>query len=187
MGPLLTLFSKPPADPPFDSTSQKLFLSSFRRLWLFPDHNAFALHIPNALFLPPLAGMADKPPSWGWCATWDAHCIHSVLSPIALEWAIQVQTLKDPECWHNTADNEISKAQLLVSPRKQKIAVNKFWAQESDIGEECLQFWTWILAWIFWVAWNPGKTRPKNSLSKFAEKFAGNFPNFRRTKIKNSP
>ena len=27
-------------------------------------------------------------------------------------------------------------------PRKQKIAVNKFWVQESEIGEECRQFWT---------------------------------------------
>ena len=27
----------------------------------------------------------------------------------------------------------------------------------------------------------------QNSLSKFAEKFAGNFPKVRRTKIKNSP
>ena len=27
-------------------------------------------------------------------------------------------------------------------PREQKIAVNKFWVQESEIGEECRQFWT---------------------------------------------
>ena len=27
-------------------------------------------------------------------------------------------------------------------PRKQKIAVNKFWVHESEIGEECRQFWT---------------------------------------------
>ena len=27
-------------------------------------------------------------------------------------------------------------------PRKQKIAVNKFWVQESEIGEEHRQFWT---------------------------------------------
>ena len=78
-------------------------------------------------------------------------------------------------------------------PGKQKIAVNKFW--ESGIGEEKKvelernannsgrEFW----AWIFWVAWKPGKARPKNSLSKFAEKFAGNFPKVRRAKIKNSP
>ena len=26
--------------------------------------------------------------------------------------------------------------------RKQKIAVNKCWVQESEIGEECRQFWT---------------------------------------------
>ena len=25
-------------------------------------------------------------------------------------------------------------------PRKQKIAVNRFWVQESEIGEECRQF-----------------------------------------------
>ena len=31
------------------------------------------------------------------------------------------------------------------------------------------------------------KTRPKNSPSKFVEKFAGNFPKIRRAKIKNSP
>ena len=30
--PLDPLF-EPPADPPFDSTSQKVFLSSFQRLW----------------------------------------------------------------------------------------------------------------------------------------------------------
>ena len=27
-------------------------------------------------------------------------------------------------------------------PCKQKIAVNNFWVQESEIGEECRQFWT---------------------------------------------
>ena len=31
------------------------------------------------------------------------------------------------------------------------------------------------------------KIRYQNSPSKFAEKFAGNFPKIRRTKIKNSP
>ena len=31
------------------------------------------------------------------------------------------------------------------------------------------------------------KIRYQNSPSKFAEKFAGNFPEIRRTKIKNSP
>ena len=45
---------------------------------------------------------------------------------------------------------------------------------------------------FFRGAWNPGKkqgrkNRGKKSPSKFAEKFAGNFPNIRRTKIKNSP
>ena len=33
VGPLLTLFLNPLPEPPSDSTSQKLFLSSFRRLW----------------------------------------------------------------------------------------------------------------------------------------------------------
>ena len=31
---------------------------------------------------------------------------------------------------------------FLGLPPKQKIAVNKFWVQESEIGEECRQFWT---------------------------------------------
>ena len=56
-------------------------------------------------------------------------------------------------------------------PRKQKITVNKVWVQESEIGEECRQFWTWI----FGVAWSPGKTRPKHSLSKFAIKIRWEF------------
>ena len=34
------------------------------------------------------------------------------------------------------------KTGILGLPRKQKIAVNKFWVQESEIGEECRQFWT---------------------------------------------
>ena len=46
---------EPPADPPFDSTSQKSFLSSFRRLWLnFPSsplsgrfRSSAALAIPH--------------------------------------------------------------------------------------------------------------------------------------------
>ena len=55
---------------------------------------------------------------------------------------------------------------ILGLPRKQKIAVNKFWIPESEKnGEECRQFWTWILGVNF---------------------VAGNFPKIRRTKIKNS-
>ena len=42
MGPLSTLFSNPLLTPPFDSTSQKLFWSSFRRLWkdVHPDQKS---------------------------------------------------------------------------------------------------------------------------------------------------
>ena len=77
-------------------------------------------------------------------------------------------------------------------PRKQKIAVNKFWVQESEIGGECRQFWTWLLG-VNFLGWpetlekQGQKIRDQNSPSKLAEKFAGNFPKIRRTKIKNSP
>ena len=42
---------------------------------------------------------------------------------------------------------------------------------------------------FFWRAWKnkARKFAEKNSPSKFAEKFAGNFPKIRRTKIKSSP
>ena len=68
-------------------------------------------------------------------------------------------------------------------PCKQKITVNKFWVQESEIGEECRQFWTLISGVNFWGGLKPWK----NSPSKFAEKFAGNFPKIRQTEINNSP
>ena len=49
------------------------------------------------------------------------------------------------------------------------------------------EFW----AWFFWGAWNPGKQgrkiRYQNSLSEFAEKFAGTFPKIHQAKIKKSP
>ena len=54
-------------------------------------------------------------------------------------------------------------------PRKQKIAVHKFWVQESEIGEECRQFWTWILGVNFL-----GDLKPcKNQAEKFAIKIRG--------------
>ena len=67
-----------------------------------------------------------------------------------------------------------------------------FGFRKSEIGEECPQFWTWNFRREFFVCpealgkqgW---KFRYQNSPSKFAEKFAGNFPKIRRTKIKNSP
>ena len=49
-------------------------------------------------------------------------------------------------------------------PRKQKIAVNKLWVQESEMGEECRQFWTWILGVNFLGGLKPWKNK--------AEKFA---------------
>ena len=68
-------------------------------------------------------------------------------------------------------------------PRKQKIAVNKCWVPESEIGEEMLT----ILDVNFGREFFGGpetlekqgrKIRYQNSPSKFAEKFAGDFPKF---------
>ena len=77
--------------------------------------------------------------------------------------------------------------QILVSPVSRKSPWISFGFEkvrlERNADNSGREFW----AWIFWVAWCPGKTRPKNSPSKFAEKFAGNFPTIRQTKIKNSP
>ena len=73
-------------------------------------------------------------------------------------------------------------------PPKQKIGVDKFGVQESEIGEERRKVW----ACIFRVGLKPWKNkdpknRDQNSPSNFAEKFAGTFPQIRQAKIKNSP
>ena len=65
-------------------------------------------------------------------------------------------------------------------PRKQKIAVNKFWVRESEIGEECRQFWKWILGVNFLGGLKPWKKqgrkiRYQNSPSKFAIKIRRQF------------
>ena len=68
--------------------------------------------------------------------------------------------------------------------------MNKFWVRESEIEEECRQFWV-----NFGREFSGGpetlekqgpKNRYQNSQSKFAERFAGNFPKIRLTKIRNS-
>ena len=62
-------------------------------------------------------------------------------------------------------------------PHKQKIAVNKFWVQESEIGEEYRQFWTWILGVNFL-----GGPKPwKNKAEKFAIKIR------HQNSLRNSP
>ena len=54
---------------------------------------------------------------------------------------------------------------FLGLPRKQKLGVKTVWVWEGEIGEECRK----TLGVNLWGrAWNPGKTRPKNSQSKFA-------------------
>ena len=60
------------------------------------------------------------------------------------------------------------------------------------IGQECRQFWTRILGvnffgWPETLEKQGRKIRYQNSPSKFAEKFAGNFPKIRRTPKKNHP
>ena len=62
-------------------------------------------------------------------------------------------------------------------PRKQKIAVNKFWVRESEIGEECRQFWTWILGVNFFGGLKPWK----NKVEKFAIKIR------HQNSLRNSP
>ena len=62
------------------------------------------------------------------------------------------RTLPDPEhvtCTRSThtfmrscRNRPKNRPKIVGLPRKQKIAVNKFWVQESKIGEECRQFWT---------------------------------------------
>ena len=42
----------------------------------------------------------------------------------------------------NFPDCQFLRITCVDLPRKQEIAVNKLWAQESEIGEECRQFWT---------------------------------------------
>ena len=60
--------------------------------------------------------------------------------------------------------------QLLVSPVSRRSPWINFGFKkvklERNADNSGREFW----AWIFWVAWNPGETRPKNSLSKFAIK-----------------
>ena len=78
--------------------------------------------------------------------------------------------------------------QLLVSPVSRKSPWINFGFKkvklERNADNSGREFW----AWIFWVAWNPGKTRPKNSLSKFAIKICWEirrqFSKIRRTKKK---
>ena len=77
-------------------------------------------------------------------------------------------------------------------PREQKISVKKCWVRESEIGEECRQFWAWNLGVNF--MWRPEalenqgrKILTKYSPSKFAEEIAGNFPKTRQAKIKVHP
>ena len=57
---------------------------------------------------------------------------------------------------------------ILVSPVSRKSPWINFGFKkvklERNADNSGREFW----AWIFGVAWNPGKTRPKNSLSKFA-------------------
>ena len=62
------------------------------------------------------------------------------------------------------------KPQNLVSPVSRKPPWINFGFKKVKLGRNAdnsgREFW----AWIFWVAWNPGKTRLKISLSKFAIK-----------------
>ena len=59
-------------------------------------------------------------------------------------------------------------------PSEQKIGVKQFWVRESGGGAETLEK-------------QGRKFSGKESRSKFAEKFAGNFPKIRQAKIENSP
>ena len=80
--------------------------------------------------------------------------------------------------YNNTTDyiteksiqNQVCNVQMLVSRISRKSPWINFWFKkvklERNADNSGREFW----AWIFWVAWNPGKTRPKNSLSKFAIK-----------------
>ena len=64
---------EPPADPPFDSTSQKLFLSSFRRLW----ESSIAVEnkrVPNPPGANPLVAERAFPTSDYWGRTGVARC-----------------------------------------------------------------------------------------------------------------
>ena len=85
------------------------------------------------------------------------------------------------------------KCKILDLPGKQKIGVKKNWVQESEIGEECRRFLGVTLGLNFLGGglkpWRikAEKLAENNSPSNFAEKFAGNFPKIRWTKIKNSP
>ena len=60
-------------------------------------------------------------------------------------------------------------------PRKQKIAVNKFWVQESEIGEECRQFWTWILGVNFLGGLKPWKNKAEKIAIKIRSEFRRQF------------
>ena len=64
---------------------------------------------------------------------------------------------------------------FLVSPVSRKSPWINFGFKkvklERNADNSGREFW----AWIFWVAWNPGKTRPKNSLSRFAFKIRRRF------------
>ena len=75
-------------------------------------------------------------------------------------------------------------------PRRPRIGVKTFWAQTCEIGEECRQFWTWILGVNFWGSESvrkPAEIRLNNSRKKTLEarwEFAGRSPEVRQTKFK---
>ena len=61
-------------------------------------------------------------------------------------------------------------ADFLVFPVSRKSPWINFGFEKVKLERNADNFGREFWAWIFWVAWTPGKTRPKNSLSRFAIK-----------------
>ena len=73
----------------------------------------------------------------------------------------------------------------LISPVSRKSPWKHFGFEKVKLERSADDFWTWILGvnFFFWGG-EALEIRGKNSLSEFAEKFAGNFPGFRWTNFK---
>ena len=120
--------------------SPKLPLWADNRSWNYPRPNCLLIYLPNCL-LPHQRGLLFLFQN---CPRSEGHCAANERQKLSCGWDASPGPLG-----------------------KQKISMKHVWLQKCEIGEECRQFWMWVLGVNLF---GRPETKPKNSREKFARR-----------------